>query len=87
MDFLGKSRGANPRSPIPLLLLAAALGLRGDVDEAKAALAESRKLRPEWNSLSALRAKLPNSNASLQYAVLREKTVDVGLRRAGLPDE
>ena len=85
IDFLMKSRDANPR--LPPLFLAAALGLRGDVDEAKAALAESLKLRPEWNSLARLRATFSNWNASPQYAALREKTVDVGLRRAGFPDE
>ena len=85
IDLFRKSRAANPR--FPALFLAAALGLRGDVDEAKAVLAESLKLRPEWNSSAALRAKFKNWNASPQYAALREKTVDVGLRRAGLPDE
>jgi len=67
--------------------LAAALGLRGDIDEAKAALAESLKLRPEWNSLAQLSANVSNWNASPQYAALREKTVDGGLRRAGFPEE
>jgi tetratricopeptide (TPR) repeat protein len=87
IDFLRKSRAANPRFWGIHLFLAAALGLRGDVDEAKAALAESLKLRPEWNSLAKLSANAPNSNASPQFVALREKTVDVGLRRAGLPDE
>jgi len=35
-------------------LLAAALGLRGDLDEARAALAEGVKLRPELNSLATI---------------------------------
>jgi adenylate cyclase len=84
IDFFRKSRAANPRAPP--LLLAAALGLKGDVDEAKAVLAESLKVRPDWNSLAQL-AKAPNWNASPQFVALREKTVDVGLRRAGLPAE
>jgi TolB-like protein/class 3 adenylate cyclase/Tfp pilus assembly protein PilF len=84
IDYFRKSYAANPR--FPPLFLAAALGLRGDVDEAKALLAESLKLKPELNSLAAL-AKGPNWNASPQFAALREKTVDVGLRRAGLPDK
>jgi adenylate cyclase len=87
IDFLRKSRAANPRAVPPPLFLAAALGLRGDVDEAKAALAESLKLKPESNSLARLRATAPNWNASPQFVALREKTIDVGLRRAGLPDE
>jgi hypothetical protein len=61
--------------------------LKGDVDEAKAALAESLKLEPERNSLARLGATGPNWNASPQFVALREKTVDVGLRRAGLPEE
>ena len=85
IDFLRKSRAANPR--LPPLFLAAALGLRGDIDEAQATLAEALKLKPEWNSLARLRATFSNWNASPQYAALREKTVDVGLRRAGMPDE
>jgi adenylate cyclase len=85
IEFLMKSHVANPR--VPPLFLAAALGLRGDVDEAKAALAESLKLKPEWTSLARLRATFSNWNASPQYAALREKTVDAGLRRAGFPDE
>ena len=86
-DFLRKSRAASPRFWAPHLFLAAALALRGDADEAKAALAESLKLKPEYNSLAQLSAKASNWNASPQFAALREKTVDVGLRRAGMPDE
>jgi adenylate cyclase len=85
IDFFQKARAANPR--FPPLFLAAALGLKGDVNEAKAVLAESLKLRPEWNSLAALRANVLNWDASPQFVTLREKTVDVGLRRAGLPDK
>jgi TolB-like protein/class 3 adenylate cyclase len=85
IDFLMKSRAANPRFGIQIIL-AAAFGLKGDLDSAKATLAESLRLRPEWNSLARL-AKLPNWNVSPQYVALREKTIDVGLRRAGLPDE
>jgi hypothetical protein len=37
-----------------------ALGLRGDLDEAKATLTEALKLKPEWNSLARLRATFSN---------------------------
>jgi adenylate cyclase len=87
VNFLMKSQVANPRFGIQQMILAAALGLRGDLDEAKATLAEALKLKPEWNSLARLRAAFSNSNATPRYAALREKTVDVGLRRAGLPGE
>jgi adenylate cyclase len=51
-DFLRKSRAANPQLWHTHLLLAAALGLRGDINEAKAGLAESIKLKPECNSIA-----------------------------------
>jgi adenylate cyclase len=87
IDVLGKARAVNPRRPGPDLLLAAALGLRGDVEEAKAALAEALKLKPEPNSLARLRASRPAWANGPQYSALVEKTLDVGLRRAGMPDE
>jgi adenylate cyclase len=86
VEVLRKARAANPRAWAPPLFLAAALGLRGDVDEAKAALAEALKLNPECGSLEQL-AKSPNWNASPQFVTLREKTVNVGRRNAGVPDK
>jgi TolB-like protein/class 3 adenylate cyclase/Tfp pilus assembly protein PilF len=87
IGFLRKAIAANPQSFGAHWHLAAALGLRGDVDEAKAALAAALKLQPEDNSLARLRATVPNWNASPGFAALREKTIDVGLRRAGMPEE
>jgi hypothetical protein len=66
--------------------LAGALGLRGDLGEAKAEIAEAIKLEPEVNSLAALRAYYPWITSPPLWA-LREKTVNVGLRRAGFPDK
>ena len=60
--------------------------MRGDLDEARGALTEAPKLKPEINSLAGLRAYQPwMSNPP--YWALREKTINVGLRRAGFPDE
>jgi TolB-like protein/Tfp pilus assembly protein PilF len=87
IDLERKSRAANPRMFGAHWALAAALGLKGDVDEARAALAESLKLKPEYSSFAQMRANAPNWDASPQFVALREKTVDVGLRRAGFPDE
>jgi adenylate cyclase len=87
IDLERKSSAANPRMFGAHWTLAAALGLKGDVDEARAALAESRKLKPEYSSFAQMRANAPNWDASPQFVALREKTVDVGLRRAGFPDE
>jgi adenylate cyclase len=84
IDLLRKARAANPRIWYHHLWLAGALGLRGDLDEAKAAIAETIKLKPEANSLARLRAR-PVGNP--QYRALWEKTLAVGLRRAGMPEE
>jgi len=51
--------------------LAGALGLKGDLDEAKVALAESLKLKPEMNSLAWRRASSP-LNANPPYWALQE---------------
>jgi adenylate cyclase len=69
------------------LLLAAALGLRGDTDGAKAALAEILKLKPQLNSLAKIRAAFPEYWSNPRGAALGEKTTELGLRRAGLPEE
>ena len=52
IDLLIKGRTANPRDWFFSYGLAGALALKGDLDGAKAALAESLKLRPEVNSLA-----------------------------------
>ena len=85
IDLLRKARATSPRYYFVHLNLAAALGLRGDLNEARAALAEGVKLRPELNSLARLRATVVSDNP--EYLRLREKTTEVGLRRAGMPDE
>jgi len=79
------ARTRNPRLYFPYIVLAAALGLKGEFDEANAALAEGIKLRPEFNSLKRLRAYTTWGNP--QYRALREQTLDLGLLRAGMPDK
>jgi tetratricopeptide (TPR) repeat protein len=86
IDLFRKARAANPRVFYLHLWLAGALGLNGDLDEARAALAESLKLKPEANSLAAWSASTPWITYP-PYWTLREKTVNVGLRRVGFPDE
>jgi TolB-like protein/Flp pilus assembly protein TadD len=85
IDFFRRAYAANPRSG-PDLWLAAALGLRGDVEEARATLAEWLKFNPEFKSLAQVRTT-PPAPVNPQFLALREKTVEVGLRRAGFPDE
>jgi len=54
--------------------------------QARAALAEGIKLKPEVNSLAAWRANRP-WETNPEFAKLAEKTLYAGLRQAGLPDE
>jgi tetratricopeptide (TPR) repeat protein len=86
IDLIRKARADNPRTYLFHLWLAGALGLRGDLDEAKAALGESLKLKPEINSFAAQRANGPVI-ANPPHWALREKTLNVGLRRIGFPEE
>ena len=84
-EFLTKARACNPQGYYVHMSLAGAFGLKGNLEEAKAALAEALALKPEINSLARLRAYAWMNNPS--YWALREKTVDIGLRRAGFPDK
>jgi len=86
IDFLRRACAANPWHHYPPLHLAAALGLRGNLDEARSALSKSINLQPEINSLTRWRASRPYFNDP-QYQALLENTFCVDLRRAGFPDE
>jgi tetratricopeptide (TPR) repeat protein len=86
IDLLRTALDANARVWVPYFYLAGALGLQGDLEKARSALAESIGLRPAIRSLSRMRAE----NSWLinpQYWALQEKTLNVGLRQAGLPDQ
>lgn len=67
------------------LYLAGALGMQGDLDEARAALAEAFRLKPQVNSLARWTDTQPwITNPS--FMALRGNTLDLGLRRAVMPD-
>jgi adenylate cyclase len=87
VDALKRAHAANPRIWFVTLFLAAALGLREDTNEAQAALAEALKLKPQVNSLAKVHAAFPDYSIDHRLTALAEKTSDVGLRRAGLPDK
>ena len=86
IDLLQTARAANARLWMPYFYLAGAYGLNGDLDRARSALAESIRLKPAIRSLVRMRAENPwLSNP--QYWALQEKTLNLGLRRAGLADQ
>ena len=87
IGFFTKARAANPRFAAGPLFLAAAFGLKGDIDSAKVNLAEALKLRPEPGTLKKLLSTPAYQVGSPKYFELREKTVIAGWRRAGLPEE
>ena len=85
-DLLLRTRAENPRVYFFHIYLAGALGLRGDVDEARAALADAIRLKPEVTSLTRWSAVQPwVGNPALM--ALRANTLDVGLHRAGMPTD
>lgn len=86
IDWLTKARAANPRIYYIDLDLAAALALHGDLAGAREALAASLKLKPEINSMKRQFARWAYTN-NPAYRVLAEKTIDAGLRKAGMPEE
>ena len=86
IDLLRTALDANARVWVPYFYLAGALGLQGDLEKARSALAESIGLKPAIRTLARMRAE----NSWLinpQYWALQEKTLNVGLRQAGLPDQ
>jgi adenylate cyclase len=84
-DLLRRARAGNPRYWYVHLWLGGALGLRGDIDEARAVLAEAIRIMPEIDSMTRWHASIP-AIKNPQYWTLLEKTVNVGLRRAGFPE-
>jgi hypothetical protein len=86
IELLQTARAANARLWVPYFYLAGAYGLKGDLDRAKSALAESLRLKPAIKSIARMRAENPWLR-NPQYWALQEKTLNVGLHRTGLPDQ
>jgi TolB-like protein/class 3 adenylate cyclase len=88
INFLRRARTESPRMWWIRLSLAGALGLKGDLDEARAEIAEALKLKPEVNSVVKWRLIAPTLGiGDPRFQGLMEKTVYTGLRRAGFPEE
>jgi len=86
IDLLRRARAANPRLYYYHLTLAGALAFNGELDEAKVVLAEAIRLNPEVSSIAAWRRHRPWETNPAHWAFVK-KTLSVGWRRAGLPDE
>jgi len=85
-DLLRRARAANPQYWHVHFWLAGALGFKGSVDEARVALAEAISLKPEVCSLAQYDA-YSRWQTNPEYLAFRAKTLDVGLRSIGFPDE
>jgi len=86
IKLLQQARTANPRFYWLHLVLAGALGFKGDLEEARAALNEATKLKPEVNSFAEWQALQPWATDP-RYLKLAEPTLHAGLRRVGFPDQ
>jgi adenylate cyclase len=86
IDLFYRVRAVRPQYWGIHMWLAAALGLNGDLDGARAELNEAIGLKPEVDSLARWRSCQP-SIGHPQYWALCEKTVNAGLRRAGFSEE
>jgi adenylate cyclase len=87
IDVLRKARASGAQVHYIPMFLAAALGLEGNVDEARVSLADFLKFRPNMNSIAKVRADVPAAYGNPKFAALAERTFLLGLRRAGLPEE
>jgi tetratricopeptide (TPR) repeat protein len=85
VGHLRKATEENPRIYFFQLYLAAALGLKGEVDAAKVALEAAQTLAPDVGTLAKWRAVQPWI-ADPRHWALFEKTGLIGLRRAGMPE-
>jgi adenylate cyclase len=87
IDLLRKGHSANPDFLWAKFMLAASLGFNGNIDEAKSMFEAFRKQRQDLASFRSLDASSINWNTAPDFVALRQKTIDVGLRRAGMPEE
>jgi len=85
--WLEKARGADPMHPPTHYFLAAAYGIKGELDRAAAELAEARRLNPtdRYSTIARVRA-----NGDLNTPAVRAQFETIflaGLRKAGMPEE
>jgi hypothetical protein len=80
-----KGQAANPGIWWIHLKLAGTLGLKGEIEEARAEAAEMVKLKADMNSVARVRGYVWYRNP--QFQVLHDRTIIQGLRNAGFPEE
>jgi adenylate cyclase len=88
--WLDKARRANPPFPPPHALLAAAYGLKGDTDRAKAELGETLAGLKRRNDDRFGTIALVRKNSNWNTPVLHDRFEEffiAGLRKAGIPEE
>jgi tetratricopeptide (TPR) repeat protein len=85
-DLLRRARAANPRYWYIHFWLASALGFGGNLGEARSALAKAIELNPKVTSLAQYSVQHP-WEIDPKYLTLRVRTLEVGLRSVGFPDE
>jgi predicted Zn-dependent protease len=81
VTWLQRSLNANRNFPLTHFVLAAALGLLGEMDEARAAAKAGLALQPDF-TISRLRAVAYSDNTT--YLTARERLC-MGMRLAGVP--
>ena len=84
IELFYRTRAVRPQFWDVYIWLAAALGVNGDLDRARAELNEARRLKPEVDSVARWSACQPYIGV-LSYWALCKETLNVGLHRAGFP--
>ena len=82
-----RARNATPAHPEFRAFLAAACGLKGDVERAAAEFGEARKLVGDDRYACIARVRAVLSWGVPEVAALAERTFFAGLRKAGVPEE
>jgi predicted Zn-dependent protease len=85
--WLEKARNANPHLPYIRCRLAAAYALEGEIDRARAELAEAQRPSADLRYSTIARLKAAAVAVAPKIRALAESAYFVGLRLAGMPEE
>ena len=86
LEYFSQTLAARPKHWDARVWRAGSLGFSGDLARARAEFCEALQLKPEIDSLARWRAYQPWITYP-NYRALRDKTLYVGLRAAGMQDE